>query len=184
MAKPETYEFASDTHRRVAGNLTQPRSAADLARLLAALDPFVVDGAYTPNGVESFLKDLEADGMVKQVGTFDDPAAAIKSFAGDADLIDIPKVKAANIAERAENPVKYPFLDSEDQWLLAKRGLEALTAPGENVPPPLEGLALKGVEDANAKLAKEDEERAREEALRVAKGLRERADEIEKGLKK
>lgn len=179
----EPYEFASDTHRRVAGNLTQPRSAADVARILSVLDPFVDDEAYKADGVGEYLSDLAADGCVKNIGSFEDGKAAVRAISSDPDTITLAKEKAANLVAIAENPVRYPFLDTEDHWILTSRGLEALTAEAPDAPPPLEGIALKAAEDANKQLAKDDAELVKKEAARVAKGLRERADEIEKDAK-
>jgi len=121
-------DFDSDTHRRVAANLSQPRSARDLARFLARHDPYVEDTAHTEEGLDSYLEDLEADGLVKRIGSFDDGAALVKAVKADADVQTLPEEKAEVLVERAEHPQRFPFVD-EDHWALTTAGLARLTGP-------------------------------------------------------
>jgi len=119
-------EFASDTHRRVAANLSQPRSARDLARFLARHDPYVDDEAHTEEGLDAYLKDLEADGLVKRIGSFDSGESLVKAVKADSDVPTLPKEKAEVLVERAEHPQRFPFVD-EDHWALTAAGLGRLT---------------------------------------------------------
>ena len=119
-------EFASDTHRRVAANLSQPRSARDLARFLARHDPYVDDEAHIEDGLDLYLNDLEASGLVKRIGSFDSGEALAKAVKADSDVLTLPKEKAEVLIERAEHPQRFPFVD-EDQWALTTSGLARLT---------------------------------------------------------
>ncbi len=118
--------FDTDTHRRVAANLSQPRSRRDLARFLARHDPHVEDAAHTEEGLDPYLMDLEADGLVKGIGTFEDGKSLVAAVKSDDQAVTLPKEKAEVLVERAEHPQRFPFVD-EDHWALTTAGLERLT---------------------------------------------------------
>jgi len=119
-------DFETDTHRRVAANLSQPRSARDLARFLAALDPHVDEAAHSEEGVAAYLEDLEADGLVTKLGPFEDGKALVAAVKDDDQAVTLPKEKAQTLIVRADNPEKFPYAD-EDHWALTQVGLERLT---------------------------------------------------------
>ncbi|MCA1571157.1 MAG: hypothetical protein LC798_12740 [Chloroflexi bacterium] len=173
--------FASDTHRRVAGNLAQPRSAADLARILGALDPHVDDSAYRVDGAQSFVDDLKADGLVKTFGPYEEAAAKlVTDIRDDPDVPTLPEEKADALVARMGNPAVFPYPEAEEQHVLTERGLELLQAPpAEGEKPPLTGEALRAAEELNARIAAEGEELAISERRRNAELLRKRAEELD-----
>jgi hypothetical protein len=123
-------DFDSDTHRRVAANLSQPRSARDLARFLARHDPYVDEATHSEEGVVLYLMDLEEEiesgGLVKRIGSFDSGEALVKAVKADTQTVTLPKEKAEVLVERAEHSQRFPFVD-EDHWALTTAGLERLT---------------------------------------------------------
>jgi hypothetical protein len=185
-------EFDSDTHRRVCANLSVPRSAAELAAFLSKHDPHVEDDAYSAEGVQDYLDDLEADGLVRNVGSFevdpDDPAPAAREVLAavndDDDLITIPKAKADGFAERVEREDAFPYLDSGDHFVMTQLALDRINGPIPGESPPLTGRALRAAEAENERLQQESDERARQGMLDAAERLREQADELEKEAKK
>lgn len=131
-------EFASDAHRRVGGNLAQPRSARELAAFLAKLDPHVPDEVYSEAGVLPYLEDLEADGLVKRLGAFEDGEALVAAIAKDKALPTLPAEKAKTVAARAASPRVGPYPD-EEQWYITQAFLDRLDGPTPSSP---EGQAL------------------------------------------
>lgn len=176
-------EFESDTHRRVVANLSVPRSVGELADHLRQHDPYVSAEAYGEGSLMEYLKDLEADGLVKNIGTYPDGAEAVKAVRGDGGLIDFPGPKAAAFCARAERPDVGPFLD-EEQWVMTQLALDKINGPVPGEPPPLKGAALKHAERLNAELAAADRERVRKSLRAEAKRLRERAQDLEGEAKK
>lgn len=159
-------DFQSDAHRRVLGNLAQPRSARDLLRFLrgagwpyASHDPHLAeligdeqnelteDEALKRLG--AVLADLEKDGLVKVLGEFEPAApkrkarraageALVKAIREDGDVPSLPKEKAAALVERIAHRRRHPFVESGPQYYLTERGLAKLRGPVVNEPPPLE----------------------------------------------
>jgi hypothetical protein len=179
VAEEVLNEFASDTHRRVAGHLSRPRSANDLAHFLARHDPHVEDDAYDPEKVEEYLKDLEADGLVKNIGsgTAEELVAKVKA---DKDLRTLRSEKADEFAARAERSDVYPFPEDGDHWVLTQKFIDKVNAPIPGEPPPLSGPALEHAEAENAKLAEESEAAFREGLRAKAQALRDQADQLDK----
>lgn len=177
-------EFESDTHRRVCANLSVPRSAEELAAFLSKHDPHVDASAYGAASVQDFIDDLEAEGLVANVGSFESAADAVAAVRDDADLIDFPKAKAENFAERAEREDVFPYLDGDDHYVMTALALAKIEGPIPDEPPPLTGPALRAAEKENARLKEEADERAREGMLAAAERLREEAERLEKEAKK
>jgi hypothetical protein len=119
-------DFDSDTHRRVAGNLSQPRSARDLARFLTAHDPYVDEEAHSEEGVVSYLEDLEADGAITKLGSFEDGKALVAAVKDSDQAVTLPKEKVQTLMARADNSQKFPYPD-EDHWALTHAGHRRLT---------------------------------------------------------
>jgi hypothetical protein len=119
-------DFETDTHRRVAGNLSQPRSARDLARFLARHDPYVEDAAHSEEGLDSYLKDLEADGLVKRIGSFEGGKALVAAVKDDDQTVTLPAEKAKTYIVRSANPEKFPYPD-EEHWAMTYAGHRRLT---------------------------------------------------------
>jgi hypothetical protein len=111
-----TNEFASDTHRRVAGSLMRPRSAQEIADEFNRHDPYVADKARSAEGVEEYLRDLEAEGLAVNLGTFADGEAAMAAQNKDKAAIDFTG-DAEIFAAIAAADHKHPFLDSADHWV-------------------------------------------------------------------
>ena len=150
MPESETQvnHFESDVHRRVAGNLTQPRSLTDLLRV-AIQDPFMgpLRVQPAPNGhsqadLGEVLKDLEADGVVVSVGEHDSGEALVATIRKHDQAVTLPDEKAEAFVERAEVPTRYPWPE-EEHWALTELGLAKLKGPIPNEPAPLEGEAKK-----------------------------------------
>lgn len=117
----EVNDFATDTHRRVCAQCMYLRSASQIADVLRKVDPNVDEAAYERHGVEEYLADLEADGLVKNLGTFDDPESALKAQDKDKDVRDFqgsPEV----FANSANSQLGYPFLDREAHWVMTNKG--------------------------------------------------------------
>jgi hypothetical protein len=115
----EVNDFATDTHRRVAAQCMRPRSATEIADALKQLDPHVDPDAHHADGVNEYLKDLEADGLVKNLGTFDTAEAALDAQNKDKDVIDFYGDPEAFVS-RAAHPLRFPFLDRENHFVFTK----------------------------------------------------------------
>lgn len=132
--------FASDTHRRVAAQCMRPRSALEVAYALRKHDPSVVHGtaaseagepdAHHWQGAEQYLADLEAEGLVVNVGTFADAEEALAAqdaneqainFEGDRDVF----------ANAAAKELGFPFLDQGDHYVLTQACRERLLGATE-----------------------------------------------------
>jgi hypothetical protein len=176
-------EFDSDTHRRVCANLTVPRSVVELAEFLERHDPFVDRRAYSPEGVEEVLRDLEAARLVKRLPGLRDGKAAVKAMRQDKDVQTLPRAKASAFMERVERDDVLPAFDGREYWVATKAGLERLTGRVRDEPPALSGRHKREVEAANRELAKLDKQRVRDGLLEEAKRLRERAADLQKAAK-
>jgi hypothetical protein len=116
----EVNDFTTDTHRRVAAQCMRPRSASEIAYALKTLDPHVDEDAYHRDGVNEYLADLEADGLVVNLGSFDDAKAALKAQDAHKDAIDFQGDRDA-FSARAAHPTRFPFLEQgEDHWVFTK----------------------------------------------------------------
>jgi hypothetical protein len=124
----EVNEFDTDTHRRVAAQCMRPRSATEIAHAFQTIpDPHVDESALHADGVREYLADLEADGLVKNLGTFDSGEEALKAQNADKDVIDFHGDKDAFI-KRAKHPLRFPFLErGEDHYVFTKRCHAKLT---------------------------------------------------------
>lgn len=139
--------FASDTHRRVAAQCMRPRSALEVAYALRKHDPQVVHGreaadaglpdAHHWRGAEHYLADLEGEGLVVNLGTFDGPAEALKAQDGHPDAINFEGDREV-FANAAHKELGFPFLDQGDHYVLTQACWERLTGATETedvVPP-------------------------------------------------
>jgi hypothetical protein len=209
----EVNQFASDTHRRVCANLSQPRTAEHLADFLSKTDPQVSHGqkghegrpnAHEASGVRHYLNDLERDGLVVKLGEHaarevsdddEDPDAEIKALeeAGRG-LIDavsksktavtLPKEKAATFVERACNPDKEPyFVKGRAFYALTEKGLAKLTGPVPDEPPPLEGRALREAKRFNKEWYAEQRRVARERRKEEVKRAEKRLADLKRLVK-
>jgi hypothetical protein len=193
---PPTGDFLTDEHRRVLGNLSQPRSLEDLVAFLARHDEPHTSIARTLKGAESILTDLEAHGLVTSLGAFTADtdhklpkhragAAATAAVTATADRDDVPTLpadKADNYIERAQRSGIHPFPDragTEELWYWTEIGRAKLMAPIPNQPPPMQGTRLDAALEHDARLAERDAEiTAQARALQI-KQLRDRADQLE-----
>lgn len=153
-------EFESDTHRRVAANLAQPRSAAGLARFLAAIDPHVTSKAYTPAGVQDYLDDLVKEGLVVRIGganadvktaedAKDAAEAVVAEIKGHDEVPTLPKEKAANWIASSQKRTRRGEI-GDVQYVATQAFFDRVAGPIPNEPPPLEGEALAAAEAQNA----------------------------------
>lgn len=145
-------EFKSDTHRRVAANLAQPRSARELARFLAIHDPHVADDAYSVEGVVDYLKDLEAEGLVLQLDASGDPKAIVDEVRASDAVPTLHKDKAKNFVARATKRRDRQEYLAEPQWVATQAFYDRVAADIPNAPPPLEGAALDAALAADKRL--------------------------------
>ena len=128
MAEIAVNDFASDTHRRVVANFGRPRTAREVAAQLQRDDPYVDDKAYGAAGCAEYVKDLEADGLLKNLGKFESGKEALKAQDADKDVIDFDGDKATFEAA-AENPRKFPHLDEDDHYVRTALAQAKLIGP-------------------------------------------------------
>lgn len=121
----EVNEFASDTHRRVVAQFTRPMTAREAADALKKHDPYVEDDAYGAQGVSEYISDLEADGLLTNLGTFDDAKAALDAQDKNKDTINFQGSRES-FSKLAENPLKHPYLDEDDHFVQTKLAHEKL----------------------------------------------------------
>lgn len=139
MAEDRGQRFASDEHRRVVGNLPIPRHLHELTRNLVA-DPHI-GGMRGPSedDVSEILKDLEAEGLVKQIGSADTADELLKLVSSDKDTIDLHKDQAKHLKERIEGKGvshqvvrlrrdRHLGVGDESLWLMTKKGKDLLVA--------------------------------------------------------
>jgi hypothetical protein len=126
----------SDTHRRVCAQCMRPRSATEIAYAFNQLDPNVAPAARHRDGVAGYLGDLEAKGLVKNLGPIDDPAKILDAQDKDKELIDFQGQRDAFV-KRAQHPLRFPFPElGEDHYVMTKAAHAKLTgqAPSSAAP--------------------------------------------------
>ena len=145
----ELNDYKNDTLRRVAANCTRPRSATEIAMVLRGSgavpdDPNVenvasADGkkmlsVYTAEGIQVYLDQLEADGLVKNLGPFSEAEHALDSQNADGDVVDFqgnPEV----FVNSAASPLGWPHLElGEDHYVMTKLALEKLVGEVPGAP--------------------------------------------------
>lgn len=142
-------EFRTDTHRRIAGMLMRPRSAAEIAAEFAKHDPWVegdpprtdpmtgevseATGAYTAAGVTEYLEDLEAEGLAVNMGNFEEASAALEAQNGNPELVDFAGDSGSFFA-LAEAERKYPYLSRADHWVRTNAAQARLVGPVPGAP--------------------------------------------------
>src|SRR4051812_14738116 len=89
--------FESDEHRRVCGNLAQPRSLASLQRELF-VDPSV---SLSESETLEILQDLQGDGLVKCLGLVANGDALVEAVQSDKDAITLEDGTAETFRKRA-----------------------------------------------------------------------------------
>ena len=175
-------QFASDAHRRVAGNLSVPLNLEQLRALLAD-DPNFSQAALEPKVLARIVADLRRDGHVKSLGSHDDAEALVKAVKADNDVPTLHRDKAAHFVLRAQ-PRGFgepQHVVEGEQLYFTNDGVKTLEAPLPDEPPPLEGARLKvaAVQDevlqaeideavranAEAEIARLDEEKGRVQKL-------------------
>jgi len=157
--------FKSDAHRRVLGNLAQPRSLEDLTNFLYTIDWANLPDFSGQDDVKAVLEDLVDSGYAKNIGKADDGADLVKMVNGDKTVIDLHKDKAKTLSERADHWRFRTRYSESDQYVLTKEGLEKLQESVPNEPPPLEGPRLEAAQQQDEELRKHEEaiEKARKE---------------------
>lgn len=123
----EINQFETDVHRRVAAHCTRPISALEIAYSFGR-DPNVPDEFRHPEAVEEVLKDLEADGLVKNVGIPEDAEQALADQNADPDLLDFHGDSEVWV-KRAAHPLRFPFLERGDHFVMTKKNHAKLTGP-------------------------------------------------------
>lgn len=127
-------EFETDTHRRVAAQCMRPRSATEIADALRQLDPHVDPACHHRDGVAAVLEDLEGEGLVKNLGSFDDAGEALAAQDRDKDVIDFQGSRES-FENRAAHPLRFPFLErGEDHFVFTKECHDRLTGVGAGSP--------------------------------------------------
>lgn len=127
MSRPDPGEvFASDEHRRVLGNLARPRSVASLNAELFK-DPHVT---LSESEIYDHLSDLEAEGYVKKLGEFDDPAEVVSAAGDDPDVRSLHPSVGKIFKERYGSPLRSHEVQGE-HWAMTERGFDALTGPSD-----------------------------------------------------
>ena len=143
--------------RRVVGALNTPMTAGDLVAYAARHDPVnlgpLVDAGV--RGAEAILNDLEAAGLVVQLGTYEGTSSeaaemALASSLDHPDAIDVPKAERKGWLAAAARPDRPPFTAGGRVFIRSRDGHARLEGGISNEPPPLEGerLAAARVQDA------------------------------------
>jgi hypothetical protein len=132
--------FASDTHRRVAAQCMRPRSALEVAYALRKHDPNVQHGkaardaglpdAHHWQGAEHYLAELEAEGLVVNLGTFESAQDALKAQDGHKEAINFEGDRDVFV-NAARKELGFPFLDQGDHYVLTQACWERLTGATE-----------------------------------------------------
>lgn len=130
---PELNDFDTDAHRRVLGNLGQPRSFNDLLLTLRVFDPHVGALGRTEQGLASVLADLEADGLVVNLGQFGSGSELVKAVAANKNVPTLHESKAEHFISRLDNPMRHPVLEG-DQLYMTQKGRDKLMGPIPNEP--------------------------------------------------
>lgn len=136
MPDVEVNEFQSDTHRRVTAQTMRPRSAREIAYELQTVDASAAEDAKHPDGVNEYLKDLEADGLVVNLGSFDpgDGEAALAAQKKNKQAMDFEGDEDAFVA-RSKHPLRFPFFEQgEDHYVMTKLGHARLTGMAPTTP--------------------------------------------------
>lgn len=154
-------QFASDAHRRVAGNLSVPRSIEDLRKVLADDTSFP---DLVPGELELIVKDLAGDGHVKSLGAHDDADELVKAIKSDDDVPTLHKDKAKHFVLRTRRRGfgRPAHVVAGEQHYFTNAGLETLQAGLPDEPAPLEGEALRAAEEQDERLLAEVESKIKE----------------------
>jgi hypothetical protein len=188
---PPQGTFLTNRHRRVLGNLSQPRSHRDILRHMRALDtrhspwvsrgvkkpkkdPDAEDEYFTPEEVlDQILKDLDKHGLAINLGKFKQEPENVGKAIADAmeahkDVPDMHPEQRELFCLRVGHPGKLPFpADEGDIWVLSKLGLDKLNAPAPDPDDPTEPdlRELEGAALAGALEFNRDLERRQEELI-------------------
>jgi uncharacterized protein YciI len=133
---PEVNEFQTDTHRRVTAQCLRPRSAREIAYELQTVDASAADDAKHPDGVNEYLKDLEADGLVVNLGPFEagDGEGALAAQNGNEQALNFEGDTNAFVA-RSKHPLRFPiFEQGEDHYVMTNLGHARLTGEAPTTP--------------------------------------------------
>lgn len=116
--------FESDTHRQICGVLASPKT---VIRIITYFNRGTHLVGTSQDEVGEVLKDLEADGLVKNIGEHEDPHTAWDVIVKDKDL-KLDEGTYDIWAGRARVKAQHGYLMG-DLWLMTTRGFEALTTP-------------------------------------------------------
>jgi hypothetical protein len=135
----EYNDFETDLHRRVAGNLTIPRPAEGIVLAMERHDPTAINfesGVYdrgqTTEQIGEVLSDLEADGVVSNIGEVDGPEEAIDAVNADDNVVNVDNEEQQErfIALVNSDLPKRRHLNVDGElWILTNKGLEKLLGP-------------------------------------------------------
>lgn len=136
---PEYNDFNSDLHRRVAGNLTIPRPVEGLVLTLERHDPAAINfesGVYdrgqTTEQIGEVLADLEADGVVFNIGEVDGPEDAIDAINADDNVVNMDNEEQQDLFIALVNsnlPNRRHINVEGELWILTNKGVEKLLGP-------------------------------------------------------
>jgi hypothetical protein len=125
----------------------RPRAATEIAYALRKNDPWVIHGedadkanqpdAHHYKGVQKYLDDLEAEGLVVNLGPFDDPKKALAAQDKHSEAINFEGDRQV-FASSANGELGFPFLDRADHYVFTKACHARLTGatPTESDTPP------------------------------------------------
>lgn len=160
-AAPDT-PLTADEHRRVLIHLSHPRSLASLVRAVDADQGAPSLGIASLDRVHTLLDSCVEQGWAKNVGAITKARDLYRVPNSDPDVIDIPDEQAELIHQRARAfHARGRYLDDGDKFILTRTGLDYLTGPVPDEPPPLTGAPLRAALEHNVRLAEEAVERER-----------------------
>lgn len=177
---PDNPHADEDQTRRVAGNLSIPRTVDGLREFIRATDPYV-----SPNlDFGSVVNVLVQEGFVAALGeknTADDVLEAVKS---NDETPNIHRDEARAYKQRVETGRGARFLGlAGTLYVLTQKGYDALTGPVENEPPPLEGRALEAAHEQDERLAEADAKLAEEDRKAFQESLEQALREVKEAGK-
>lgn len=162
--------FASDLHRRVVGNLDIPRSAEALVLTFEKHDPVAIGSnsdEYSRKDanklVREVLLDLEAEGLVANLGEVTSAEDALAAMNGDSDTLDIGKSQGKAFVDAVESTRanRRHLHVNGTLYGATVKAWNKLNAPIPEEPPPLTGDSLREAEEFNKKWHEENEARAK-----------------------
>lgn len=159
---PETTTATADVHRRVAGNLSVPRTIDGLRQFIAETDPYVP----AATNFQQVVQTLTDQGFVERLGEFSNPEDVVDAVKANENTPNMPRDYQTAYKRRLSTGRGNRFLGiAGTLYVLSQKGYDALTGPVENEPPAMEGRQLEVAEEFNRRLA-EDDAKINEEGLK------------------